>query len=143
MSHTLEKSLDKSLDALIELAAEVQVFLTGCGLCERVIFKVQLGLEEAIRNLIEHATGSATNRIQVRIDVGHDQVAIVLEDDGLPFDPRSAPPFDRSRPLEEREPRGMGLQLLRTLIDEIHYERLDSRNRLRLVVASPSVDPFI
>jgi serine/threonine-protein kinase RsbW len=135
MSHTLEKSLDKSLDALIEVAAEVQNFLTGCGLCERVIFKVQLALEEVIRNLIEHATGSTTNRIQLRIEVRRDQVAVVLEDDGLPFDPGSAPPFDGSRPLEEREPRGMGLQLLRTMIDEIHYERLDSRNRLRLVVS--------
>jgi serine/threonine-protein kinase RsbW len=133
MTHTLQKSLDKSLSALIELAAEVQVFLTGCGVPERALFNVQLAIEETIRNLIEHSTGTA---IELRIDVEHGRVTILLEDDGQAFDPATALPFDPSKPLEERTPHGMGLHLLRHFVDEIHYERLDSRNRLRLVVGS-------
>jgi serine/threonine-protein kinase RsbW len=133
MAHTLQKSLDKSSSALIELAAEVHAFLTGCGVSERAIFKVQLALEEAIRNLIEHSTGTA---IELRIDVEHDHVIILLDDDGQPFDPTSAPSFDPSKPLQERAPHGMGLHLLRRFTDEIRYERLDSGNRLRMLVAS-------
>jgi serine/threonine-protein kinase RsbW len=133
MTHTLQKTLNKNMSALIELAAEAQAFLTGCCVPERALFNVQLALEEAIRNLIEHSTGTA---IELRIDVERDRVTILLEDDGQHFDPMTAPPFDASKPLEEREPHGMGLHLLRHFVDEIHYERRDSRNRLRMVVAS-------
>jgi len=136
MTQTLLKPLDRSLRALMELAPEVQVFLTGCGVSERAVFKVQLALEESIRNLIEHATGSLTNRIDLRIDVRPNQIVILLEDDSQPFDPQSAPPFNPTTPLEERAPQGMGLHLLHKLMDEIHYERVGCRNRLRLVVAS-------
>jgi anti-sigma regulatory factor (Ser/Thr protein kinase) len=131
MSRTLHKSLEKSLSALAELAADVQAFLTSCGVTEHVIFKVQLGLEETIRNLIEH---TAAKSIQLRLDVGNDRVSILLDDDGLPFDPTTAAPFDPPETLEARAPHGMGLHLVRSMIDEVHYERLGSRNHLRMVV---------
>jgi serine/threonine-protein kinase RsbW len=134
MTHALEKSLDRSLPALAALAAEVQADLTDCGVSKRALFKVQLALEESIRNLIEHATGPMSGPIRVRIEVDRGKIVIDLEDDGQPFDPKSAPPFNPAAPLETRSPRGMGLHLLRSLIDEMNYERLDGRNRLRMVV---------
>jgi len=137
MPPVLQRSLDRSLPALIQLASEAQAFLAGAGVGESAAFKVQLALEETIRNLIEHAGVSRTGRFQVRIEVGAGRVTIVLEDDGQPFDPDSAPPYDPSRPLAEREPHGMGLRLLREFMQEIQYERLGSMNRLRMVVASP------
>jgi serine/threonine-protein kinase RsbW len=121
MTATLQKTLDRNLPALIALAAEVQTFLTHCGASDRVHFKVQLAIEEVIRNLIEHGSGSASRRIDVRLDASPQSATLIVEDDGAPFDPRSAPEFDRSKPLKQREPRGMGIQLLRALMDEIHY----------------------
>jgi serine/threonine-protein kinase RsbW len=135
MPFVLQKSLDKSLPALVGLAAEAQAFLTESGVREPVVFKVQLALEETVRNLIEHSADSLTDRFQVSLEVGSDQVVIVLEDDGPPFDPDSAPAFDPSQPLEARVPHGMGVHLLRHFMEEIHYERLGAKNRLRLVVA--------
>jgi hypothetical protein len=58
----------------------------------------------------------------------------VLEDDGHPFDPRSAPAFDKHKPLEERGPRGMGIHLVRGAAEAISYDRIDGRNRLRVAV---------
>jgi len=137
MERVLRKSLDRNLPALIELASEVQTFLAGAGIGAPAQFKVQLGLEEAIRNLIEHGAEARTGRIEVAIEPGPGRVVIVLEDDGRPYDPRSAPAYDPSRPLAEREPNGMGVHLLRNFMEEIHYEREGAINRLRLVVASP------
>jgi len=70
----------------------------------------------------------------VAIRVEPERVAVTVEDDGLPFDPRTAPPFDPSQPLEARTGRGMGLHLLNQVMDEIHYERAGAGNRLRMVV---------
>ena len=131
----LRSSLAKTLAGLAGLASEADVFLAGAGLGGPVAFKVQLALEECIRNIIEHAGGSPETPIQVQIQAGPDRVVIVLEDDGQPFDPGSAPAFDPARELAGRAPNGMGVHLLRSLMDEIHYERLGSTNRLRLVVA--------
>jgi serine/threonine-protein kinase RsbW len=137
MSDPFHKSLNKDVGDLIALAPEVEDFLARRGVAAGAVIKVRVALEEIILNLIKHATGSASRRIDVGLEVEAGRVVLVIEDDGAPFDPRSAPEFDRDRPLEARRPGGMGLQVVRSLADEIHYERLPARNRLRLVVARP------
>jgi serine/threonine-protein kinase RsbW len=62
-------------------------------------------------------------------------VVLVLEDDSAPFDPRSAPAFDKTKPLEERGPRGMGIHLVRSLAESFAYERVGKRNRQQVVIA--------
>jgi len=99
-------------------------------------FKVRLVLEELVLNLIDHATGSATDRIDVYIGIEPGRVVLALEDDGNPFDPRAAPAFDKTKPLEERSPRGMGIHLVRSMAEEMDYARVGDRNRLRVVVKS-------
>ena len=134
MPPVLRKSLEKHLGALIGFAKEAQAFLDQAGVPAPAAFKVQLALEETIRNLIEHDPRSRITRIQVAIEAGAEAVTILLEDDGEPFDPRSAPPFDAAQPLASRAPNGMGVHLLRSLMNEIHYDRCGNFNQLRMVI---------
>jgi serine/threonine-protein kinase RsbW len=134
MAPVLDRTLRRRPEDLFRLAAEVQTFLDRAGVDPAVRFKVELALEEAVRNLQLHAVRPRSDRIQVRVDAGPDRIELQLEDDGEPFDPRSGPAFDPARPLAERETGGMGLYLLRQLLDEIHYQPLAEGNRLRLVV---------
>ena len=132
---TYQQTLSRNLSDYLAVAGEVQRFCTENSLPKAVSFKVRLVLEELVLNLIDHAVGSATNRIDVRLELEPGRAVLVLEDDGAPFDPRSAPPFDKTKPLEERGPRGMGLHVVRSMAESIDYDRLDSRNRLRVVIA--------
>jgi serine/threonine-protein kinase RsbW len=91
-------------------------------------------LEELILNQIDHATGARTDRLDLRIDIEPRRVLIVVEDDAAPFDPNMAPAFDKTRPLEERGPRGMGIQLVRSMTESMEYEHVGSRNRLRVAI---------
>jgi anti-sigma regulatory factor (Ser/Thr protein kinase) len=134
MAAALERALDKRLAALCELAPEAQAFLEREGVAGPEAFKVLLALEETVRNLIEHAQPSLTDRIQVRIEVAGGRVVLALEDDGPAFDPLVAPDFDPAQPLADREPHGMGVYLLRRFMDEIHYRRQGAVNHLELVV---------
>ncbi len=136
MTPHLQRTLTPDLDGLARLADESRAFLTGAGVDPGAVFKVQLGLEEVLRNLAEHAAGAGQVRVAIQVDP--ERVAVTVEDDGKPFDPRTGPPFDPSQPLEERTGRGMGLHLLRQLMDEIHYERAGAGNRLRLVIKAPA-----
>ncbi len=92
-------------------------------------------LEELVLNQIDHATAPATDRLDLSIALEPSRVVIVLEDDAAPFDPRAAPPFNKGRPLDERAPRGMGLQLVRAIADELDYQRTGNGNRLRIAIA--------
>ncbi len=133
---TFQRTLSRNVSDYLAVASEVERFCADNGLLGAVSFKVRLVLEELVLNLIEHSIGSATDRIDLRIDLEPGRVVLVLEDDAAPFDPRSAQSFDKAKPLEARGPRGMGIHLVRSMTEGIAYERVDSRNRLRVVIAS-------
>jgi anti-sigma regulatory factor (Ser/Thr protein kinase) len=134
-SPTFLRTLSRDVDEYLAVAGEVERFCAEHGLPRAVSFKVRLVLEELVLNLIEHATGTATGRIDIRIEGEGSRVVLVVEDDGDPFDPRSAPVFDNTLPIEERGPRGMGIHLVRSVSEEMAYEQIGSRNRLRVVIA--------
>lgn len=134
MQPTYQRSFSRNVNEYLAVGEEVEAFAAAHGLPRAVLFKLRLVLEELVLNLIDHATGSTTNRIDLSIQLEADKVILALEDDGHPFNPRSAPAFDKNKPLEERGPRGMGLHLVRSTAEEISYERVDGRNRLRVAI---------
>ena len=136
MTPTYQRTFQRALSAFLPVAEEVEAFCARRGLPKPTLFKVRVVLEELVLNQIDHATGPATDRIDLRIDLEPSRVVIVLEDDAAPFDPRSAPAFDKAKPLEERGPRGMGLQLVRGIAEEMKYARAGTRNWLQVVIAS-------
>jgi anti-sigma regulatory factor (Ser/Thr protein kinase) len=135
MTATFQRSLTRDVSAYLAIAAEAEEFCTAQGLVKSVVFKVHLVLEELVLNWIDHATGSATGRLDLCLAIEPSRVVLMLEDDADPFDPHSHPVFDKAKPLEERAPRGMGIQLVRSMTTEMEYTRVGSRNRLRVAVA--------
>jgi serine/threonine-protein kinase RsbW len=134
VASVFQRTLAKSVPDYVATAEAVQCFCAEQDLPQAVSFRVRLVVEELILNLIDHAVGSATNRVDLRIEVGLDRVTLILEDDCAPFDPRSVPAFDVTKPLEKRAPRGMGIQLVRTMTQNMTYERTGSRNRLKVEI---------
>jgi anti-sigma regulatory factor (Ser/Thr protein kinase) len=137
MSAPFEKTLGKSEADLIALLPEAEDFLKQQGASPQAAARVLIVLEEMVLNLVKYAKTSATQDIDVRLEVAADGVVVQIADDGAPFDPRAAPEFDKTKPLEERRPGGMGIQIVRSMAREIQYERIDGRNYLRLVLANP------
>ena len=60
----------------------------------------------------------------------------MLEDDGHEFNPLAAPEPDVHLPAEQRVPGGLGIHLIRSLAERLHYERRDGRNRLTVKILS-------
>jgi anti-sigma regulatory factor (Ser/Thr protein kinase) len=98
------------------------------------VFKLTLALEEAVTNVIQHAfTGAPPpHRIEVTLAVDADRVIAEVIDNGHPFDPFAAPEPDRTAPLEARDVGGLGIHLIRRMMDAADYRRTDGENRLRL-----------
>jgi anti-sigma regulatory factor (Ser/Thr protein kinase) len=135
MTSSYRRTFQRQLSDYFPVAEEVDAFCARHELPGATHARVRVVVEELVLNLIDHATGPATGRIDLCIDVEPARVVIVLEDDADPFDPRSAPAFDETRPLEQRGPRGMGIQLVRSMTEAMDYERVGLRNRLRVAIA--------
>jgi len=134
MPPTLQRTFARTVQDYLAAAQEVVQFCAVHDLAGAISFKVRLILEELVLNLIDHAIDPATNRIDLRIEIDPDRVILTLEDDSGSFDPRSVPAFDKTKPLESRGPRGMGIQLVRTMANDIFYERVNGRNRLQVCI---------
>jgi serine/threonine-protein kinase RsbW len=93
-----------------------------------------LALEEAVANVINHAFAGvpAPHRIAVALAIEDDRVAAEIIDNGRPFDPSAAPEPDRTPPLESRDIGGLGIHLIRRMMDRVEYRRAAGENRLRL-----------
>ncbi len=104
------------------------------GVAEDVTFKLTLALEEAVINVISHAFAGVPppHSITVRLAIAARSVTADIIDNGRPFDPTSAPDPDLSLPLERRRPGGLGIHLMRGMVDRLHYRRSDGSNILRL-----------
>jgi anti-sigma regulatory factor (Ser/Thr protein kinase) len=77
---------------------------TELGLDEAQAFAVQMAIDEAVTNVIEHAyAGRTDGEILIRCSVVDDDVVVTILDHGQPFDPTCVLPPDVTAPLEEQE----------------------------------------
>ena len=89
-----------------------------------VVFNLTLVLEEAVVNIINYAYLSAR--------MHDDSIVLVLTDTGKEFDPTMAPDADISLSADEREIGGLGIFLIRQIMNEVKYERIEGKNILTL-----------
>jgi serine/threonine-protein kinase RsbW len=112
----------------------VEASCRECGVVGDTPFKLALVLEEAVANVITHAFAGveAPHRIAVELAIDDDRVTAEIIDNGGAFDPSVAPEADRTTPLESRDVGGLGIHLIRRMMDRVEYRRADGENRLRL-----------
>ena len=104
------------------------------GFSSKKINQTQIAIEEALVNIISYAypDGNGDLEITYNIEDGKKLVMQII-DWGIPFDPLSLPEPDINAPIEEREIGGLGIFMMRQIMDEVSYERSGDRNILTLV----------
>jgi serine/threonine-protein kinase RsbW len=114
-------------------------YITDCakqaGLDESETYAVQLAVDEASTNIMEHGYGrECPSRIDITCEVLEDGLKVTIYDDAAPFNPESVPEPDLNVSLEEVKPRGLGIFLMRKMMDEVHYESTpDKGNTLTMI----------
>lgn len=92
-----------------------------------------VALEEVFANVVMHGyNDGAPHEILVRVAVENGEVVLMVEDDGIAFNPLEAPPADTSLPVGQRSIGGLGIHLVRSLMNEVEYARQNGRNRLEM-----------
>jgi len=113
-------------DALDRLGSELEV--PG-----RAIIQLQVALDEIVSNVIKYSwADGGKHEFLVRITVNDGGVALDVFDDGEAFDPRGVPEPDPLPAGKRPEPGGVGIHMVKKLVDDFAYERIDGRNHTRL-----------
>jgi serine/threonine-protein kinase RsbW len=98
------------------------------------ILDTQLAVEEVITNIIAHGYGGDTGgEILVSCRAGREIVVIRIEDRAIPFNPLILPEPDLTDDLEDRKIGGLGIFLIRQVMDETEYHFEDGKNILVLI----------
>jgi serine/threonine-protein kinase RsbW len=128
---TIETSILNKIRDISRMPELVAQIADQQGLSEDVVFGMNVALDEMLSNIIKYGyTDDAIHEIRVRLSVAGQMLVAEIEDDGQPFDPCAAGPVDVDAPLEERKVGGLGIHIVRTLMAEVGYARVEGRNRL-------------
>jgi anti-sigma regulatory factor (Ser/Thr protein kinase) len=88
------------------------------------IWPLQVALDEIVTNIVSYGgAASAPTGFDVWFRRDGGCIEIVVADDGPAFDPFARPNPDVTLPLEGRQPGGLGIMLVKTLMDDVRYER--------------------
>ena len=94
---------------------------------------LNLAMEEAVVNVMDYAYPEGTEgEVDIEAIADEAQLHFTISDSGKPFDPTAKEEVDTTLSAEERPIGGLGIHLIRQLMDNISYERKDGKNILRL-----------
>ncbi len=135
MTQACELVLRNRLEEIPRIAETVERFCQMHGLAPRIAMQLTLALDELATNAISHGFApdvAYADAIRLRLTLDGHAVQAVIEDRGRPFDPLSVPPADTALGLEARAVGGLGVHLVRAVMDDVRYERRDGKNRVHL-----------
>lgn len=93
------------------------------GLDDSAVYAVQLAVDEAATNIIEHAYGGEGDEIiECICERVPEGLQVILVDHGRVFDPDEVPEPDTEAPLDEVKPRGLGLFFMRRMMDDVKFD---------------------
>ena len=134
MTATRVLRIGASREELERAGQEIDAMAQQQGWAEEVLFKVKLAIEELGLNIIDYGyDGDESREFEIRLH--HDDAVLTIDiiDEAKAFDPLVDPPApDTSAGIEERKIGGLGIHLVKEIMDEVSYCREGSRNRLTL-----------
>ncbi len=122
--------LKSSMDETAHLQPFVAQAAEAAGVDVREAKRLRLAVDEAVANIINYGQATA---ITLHASVDDDGLVLIIDDDGLPFDPTQGSQTDLGVPPDKRPPGGMGIILMHQMTDSLSYQRVDGHNILRMV----------
>ena len=112
----------------------LQEFCLASELPPELALPFELALEEVFMNVVMHGSAAAGPPwVELSLTLAPGGLTMTVEDDGPRFDPLSLPPPDVTASLGERPIGGLGVFLVRQMMDEVTYNRVGERNQLRMI----------
>jgi anti-sigma regulatory factor (Ser/Thr protein kinase) len=112
--------IDAKLENLSVIADFILRSMKQLGI-DTAISEIQTAVDEACTNVIKHAYAEKDGTIDITCEVQDNNFVVTIRDKGKPFDPYSVPLPDLETDVDERRIGGLGIYLMRTLMDDVSY----------------------
>jgi serine/threonine-protein kinase RsbW len=128
-ARTVEIVIRNDMAELANLHDSLERIGAELGVPGKPLMQLQVALDEIASNVIKYGWPDGGNhKLCVRITGQQGRIEVEIVDDGREFDPRLAPPPE-PQPAGRRRPGGLGIHLVKQLVDRVEYERVGGRNR--------------
>ena len=129
----MTRTFKRTLDSLEKISDFIQGFATENRLNEKLVYILNLVIEELFTNAVKYNPG---NTEDISIDLSRDSeklVMSIIDTDVELFDLRQVEEYDPKRNLNERRVGGLGIPLVKKMMDKIDYEYKDRKSRITLI----------
>ena len=134
MRHGFRMSVGADPDGTEKVNAAFAEFAQAHALPDGARRSLNVALDELLANELSHGmAGLGSGSLTVELELDQERVTITITDDGPHFDPLSQAEPDTTRSVEDRPIGGLGIHLVRELMDQVSYERRDGHNVVVLV----------
>ena len=134
------KAFVGTIDGISAAAQWVDTIAIDQQFPDQLVFALQICLEELLTNVVRHGGPKSSGdlsevpipplNVEISISTGDQRVIMTVEDNGKPFDVVNAPAHRIDQPLDEVQPGGLGIQLIRNFASSITYEQAGLGNRV-------------
>ena len=125
--------LHNDIQQIPQLAEFIETIAEEIELDQGLAMSLNLALEEAVTNVILYAYPEGSDGlVDIEAILSKDKLRFIISDSGMEFDPTAAPEADVTLGVEDRPIGGLGIYLVRKIMDTVSYERADGKNILSM-----------
>ena len=134
----LERTIPAARDAIGPLVADFEQFAVEHHVRDEIRRGVLMALDELITNVVSYGfQDGAAGEVHLHVELSPRRLAITVSDGGVPFDPLAQPEPDTTAPVETRAIGGLGILLVRKMMDDVTYQRSGTRNVVTFMKLHP------
>jgi anti-sigma regulatory factor (Ser/Thr protein kinase) len=133
MKNEPEITVAATIEQIPVISDFIERLMSNAGFDSRKIMEVQLALEEACTNVAKYAYPGKDGTIHIVARVHGDRLVLIIEDDGIPFDPTTHTVTLSQAGTKDRPVGGLGIHLIRCYVDGMSFEFRDGKNALTLL----------
>ena len=129
-----EKTMQASLESIPEITGWVDQLLTKAGCTVKARRQIDVALDEILSNIARYAYPEKEGSMTVEIDMDEEtgMLSLTFRDEGIPFDPLGKEEPDVTLGVRERAVGGLGIFLVKKMMDKVSYRREGKENILSL-----------
>ena len=130
---TRQLTIKNEVEELTKLPSFVDTVCEEAGVDMALIASLNLALEEAVTNVVLYAYPDSEGTVSIDAVYTDKYLKFIITDSGIAFDPTKKEDADTTLSAEERPIGGLGIFLVRQIMDSVNYERIDGHNILTII----------